>query len=120
MKHFHCPVNGHDCPYYKDEPFHPCQCTMENPHEECEDFIDMYAHLASTLGVIKPEDYTDDHGLICTKCGGTIDEGDATTEYTKDKIIRYCYGDCMKCHTPFGWTEEYILKSISDFEKMEP
>ena len=36
-KHFHCPVNGWDCPYYKDkdiiegeEEFH--LCTIGNPY----------------------------------------------------------------------------------------
>lgn len=119
-KHFHCPVNGWDCPYYKDEPHHPCVCTMENPYEECDDFIGMYDALAEGIGEINPDDYTDDHGLICTECGGAIDESDAHTMNGQDKIIRYCYGHCMNCDAPFGWTEEYILKSVSDFKKMEP
>ena len=43
MKHFHCPVNGWDCPYYKstvnvDGKEEHCLCTMENPYEECDDF----------------------------------------------------------------------------------
>ena len=52
MKHYHCPVNGWDCPYYKDEPNHPCVCTLENPYEECDDFASMYD---------EDEDYADDH-----------------------------------------------------------
>ena len=52
MKHYHCPVNGWDCPYYKDEPNHPCICTLENPYEDCDDFASMYD---------EGEDYTDDH-----------------------------------------------------------
>ena len=52
MKHYHCPVNGWDCPHYKDEPKHPCQCTLENPYEECDDFASMYD---------EDEDYVDDH-----------------------------------------------------------
>ena len=28
-----CPVNGWDCPYYKEG-----ECTIENPVEECDDF----------------------------------------------------------------------------------
>lgn len=39
--HFHCPVNGWDCPYYKDGEF-SCQCTLENPMEECDDFYAMW------------------------------------------------------------------------------
>lgn len=34
--HIHCPVNGWDCPYYKDG-----KCTMYpkfDPIEECDDF----------------------------------------------------------------------------------
>lgn len=48
MKHFHCPVNGWDCPYYKDG----CLCTLENPIEECDDFYGMW-------GDCDPDDYTD-------------------------------------------------------------
>ena len=59
MKHFHCPVNGWDCPYYKstanvDGKKERCLCTMENPYEECDDF---YASFGDNC---KPEDYTDD------------------------------------------------------------
>ena len=54
-KHFHCPVNGWDCPYYKDEPNHHCQCTMENPMVECDDFAYIWE------GYEDPEAYTDDH-----------------------------------------------------------
>ena len=53
-KHFHCPVNGWDCPYYKNEADHPCQCTMENPMEECDDF-------ASSWEGATEEEYTDEH-----------------------------------------------------------
>lgn len=55
-KHFHCPVNGWDCPHYKDhdeDPNHGCLCTLENPIEECDDFYAMW-------GDCDPEDYTDD------------------------------------------------------------
>ena len=48
MKHFHCPVNGWDCPYYKDGGL----CTLENPIEECDDFYGMW-------GDCDPDDYTD-------------------------------------------------------------
>ena len=53
MKHFHCPVNGWDCPYYKDEADHPCQCTMEDPMAECDDFA--YSWEGAT-----EDEYTDD------------------------------------------------------------
>ena len=54
MKHFHCPVNGWDCPYYKntadvDGKEEHCLCTMENPY--------FYASFGNNC---KPEDYTDD------------------------------------------------------------
>lgn len=56
-KHFHCPVNGWDCPYYKDsdiiegeEEF--CLCKMEDPFLDCDDFYSMW-------GDCCPEDYTD-------------------------------------------------------------
>lgn len=56
MKHFHCPINGWDCPYYKDydeKDFnHGCLCTMENPIKECDDFFSMW-------GDCDPDDYTD-------------------------------------------------------------
>ena len=48
MKHFHCPVNDWECPYYKDD----CLCTMKNPFEECDDFYGMW-------GDCDPDDYTD-------------------------------------------------------------
>lgn len=52
-KHFHCPVNGWDCPYYENEVDHPCQCTMENPMEECEDFQTQWEGATE-------DEYTDD------------------------------------------------------------
>lgn len=39
--HVHCPVNGWDCPYYSCSPI-PCQCTIENPMEQCDDFYTMW------------------------------------------------------------------------------
>lgn len=59
MKHFHCPVNGWDCPYYKDKANikgkeERCLCMMENPYEECDDFYAIYGDDCA------PEDYTDD------------------------------------------------------------
>ena len=41
IKHIHCPVNGWDCPYYSNLPI-PCQCKLENPYEECDDFANMF------------------------------------------------------------------------------
>lgn len=38
VKHFHCPVNGWDCPYYTDTP-QPCMCTLEDPFH---DFASMW------------------------------------------------------------------------------
>lgn len=32
-KKIYCPVNGWDCPYYKDG-----ECGIENPIDECDDF----------------------------------------------------------------------------------
>lgn len=40
-KHIHCPVNGWDCPYYSNSPI-PCQCTLEDPLHECDDFAVMW------------------------------------------------------------------------------
>lgn len=31
---YYCPVNGWDCPYYKDD----CICTLENPLMDCDDY----------------------------------------------------------------------------------
>ena len=33
----YCPVNGWDCPYYKDN-----ECGLENPHADCDDFANIY------------------------------------------------------------------------------
>lgn len=41
MAHIHCPVNGWDCPYYSDI-LVPCQCTLEDPMNECDDFAAMW------------------------------------------------------------------------------
>ena len=41
IPHIHCPVNGWDCPYYTDKG-HPCRCTLDNPIEECDDFVFAY------------------------------------------------------------------------------
>ena len=54
MKHYHCPVNGWDCPYYKNKENHPCQCTMEDPMAECDDFA--YSWEGAT-----EDEYTDEH-----------------------------------------------------------
>ena len=54
MKHYHCPVNGWDCPYYDDQPNHSCLCTLENPMEDCDDFASMWEGAT-------PDEYTDEH-----------------------------------------------------------
>ena len=46
MKHFHCPVNGWDCPYFKNETIINGQketriCSLENPIDDCVDFYSM-------------------------------------------------------------------------------
>ena len=33
----YCPVNGWDCPSYKNG-----ECGLENPHADCDDFANMY------------------------------------------------------------------------------
>ena len=55
-KHFHCPVNGWDCPYFEDDPRnnHHCICTMSDPMNDCDDF-------AYSWEGYEPEEYTDDH-----------------------------------------------------------
>lgn len=45
--HFHCPVNGWDCPYYRGD----CECKLEEP-TVCPDFALFWAG-------DKPEEYTD-------------------------------------------------------------
>jgi hypothetical protein len=53
-KHYHCPVNGYDCPYYEEQPNHNCVCTLENPMDECDDF-------AGSWEGSEPDEYTDEH-----------------------------------------------------------
>lgn len=72
MKHYHCPVNGWDCPYYKDEPHHPCVCILENPYEECDDFSSMYD---------EGEEYWDDHECRLIK--------DAEFKYNADNLSEW-------------------------------
>ena len=57
--HYHCPVNGWSCPYYKDneiiegdEEFYLCKIPG-NPYEECDDFFSMFGENC------EPDDYTD-------------------------------------------------------------
>ena len=38
----YCPVNGWDCPYYKDG-----ECGLENPLEDCDDFGMIWGYDAS-------------------------------------------------------------------------
>ena len=57
MKHFHCPVNGWDCPYYAHSSLHPCMCRLDNPMEDCDDF-------ASSWEGAEPDEYTDDHEIV--------------------------------------------------------
>ena len=60
-KHYYCPVNGWDCPYFinkRDLDGKPeyCLCGMGfdgvNPYEECDDFYLMWDDC-------DPDDYTD-------------------------------------------------------------
>ncbi len=53
IPHIHCPVNGHDCPYYTDKD-HPCRCTLYDPYMDCDDFYAMWGDDVTT------EEYTDD------------------------------------------------------------
>ena len=53
MKHYHCPVNGWDCPYFAEEEMHYCICTCPNPMEECEDFQTQWEGATE-------DEYTDD------------------------------------------------------------
>ena len=55
-KHFHCPINDWECPYFKDEPEnnHRRICTLSDPMTDCDGFA--FAWAGS-----EPEDYTDDH-----------------------------------------------------------
>ena len=43
MKHFHCPVNGWDCPYFKtrveiNNTLEYCICTLDRPCDDGEGF----------------------------------------------------------------------------------
>lgn len=56
VNHFHCPVNGWDCPYYQKKEINGTLeegvCTIGDPISECDDFYSMW-------GDCDPEDYTD-------------------------------------------------------------
>ena len=51
VKHIHCPVNGYDCPYWKNG-----LCELDNPMEECDDFASVWS---------EGDDYTCDGGIEC-------------------------------------------------------
>lgn len=35
--HYHCPVNGWDCPYWNDG-----VCKLDNPYDDCDDFASIW------------------------------------------------------------------------------
>ena len=37
VKHYHCPVNGFDCPYYEDG-----ICGLDDPLADCDDFASLW------------------------------------------------------------------------------
>ena len=53
-KHFHCPVNAWNCPYFAEEEGHYCLCKMKSPIDDCDDFN--YEWEGAT-----EDEYTDDH-----------------------------------------------------------
>ena len=64
MKYFHCPVNGLNCPHYKNEIIidnqkETCVCTLENPMSNCNDFFDMWCEYVSDECI--PDNYADDN-----------------------------------------------------------
>ena len=64
MKYFHCPVNGWDCPYYKNEIIiegqkRKCVCTLEDPMSYCDDFFSMLCE--SVPDEYIPDDCMDDN-----------------------------------------------------------
>ena len=67
MRHYHCPVNGWDCPYYSDEG-HPCRCLLNDPYEECDDF---YFHW---YDAVERHEFTDDDWNPCETCRHNGDE----------------------------------------------
>ena len=76
MAHIHCPVNGWDCPYYSDSPI-PCQCTLEDPMNECDDFATMWdldddyichEHCCGCRTCSHDEQFTTDDVASCNCC----------------------------------------------------
>ena len=64
MKYFHCPVNGWDCPYFKNETTinnqkETCVCTLEDPMSDCDDFFSMWCEDVPDEYI--PDNYTDDN-----------------------------------------------------------
>lgn len=70
MRHYHCPMNAFDCPYYSDEG-HPCRCTLTDPYEECDDF---YFHWGDD---VERHEFTDHDWNPCLTCSH---DGDETLE----------------------------------------
>jgi hypothetical protein len=62
--HFHCPVNGWDCPHFTQEAG-DCECELTDPYHDCDDFYAMWGD------DVDPEEYTD---------YDEIDEVDCTEE----------------------------------------
>ena len=70
MRHYHCPVNAFDCPYYSDKG-HPCRCLLNDPYEECDDF---YFHWGDD---VERHEFTDHDWNPCLTCSH---DGDETLE----------------------------------------
>lgn len=70
MRHYHCPMNAVDCPYYTDKG-HPCRCLLTDPYEECDDF---YFHWGDD---VERHEFTDHDWKPCETC---IHNGDETLE----------------------------------------
>ena len=113
-KHYHCPVNAWDCPYYENEEHHRCQCTMKNPFEECDDF-------ASSWEGSDPEEYTDDHevkNICCPSCGAQlIEEYRESTEYDEHFVDLEKCGKCERCGKRYYYYEEYVFSRVHSFNE---
>ncbi len=69
--HVHCPVNGWDCPYFSCAPI-PCQCMIENPMEECDDFYSIWGDCEDE------EEYTCYNE--CKSCDGCVHSNQFTLD----------------------------------------
>ena len=62
-EHFHCPVNGWDCPHYSKGKQDDCLCTLKDPYHECDDFYAVFGDDCDPYDYTDYEDEEEENGI---------------------------------------------------------